>query len=100
MSSSLSGGEGGVGPEGRSQSLEREEDEGVGEDRGRQRHGLDSDGSMTESSFLILSQLYSDLSKVLGGWRDPLASQWRSAWVEGMNYLLATENPLTGGGGA
>ena len=33
MSSSLSGAEGRVGPEGRSQSLEREEDEGVGEDR-------------------------------------------------------------------
>lgn len=33
LSGSLSDGEGGVGPEGRSQSLEREEDEGVGEDR-------------------------------------------------------------------
>ena len=33
MSSSLSGGEGRVGLEGRSQSLEREENEGVGKDQ-------------------------------------------------------------------
>lgn len=35
LSSSLGGGERGNGPEGRSQSLNREEDEGVGDDGGR-----------------------------------------------------------------